>query len=202
MQLGLPRVVQALGNASPPVSVKLEELGTPDILRRVREGPLHAGLIAGTAAGREFDLLPVARLRFLVMAPRGLLRGRGEHIDLAELDGLTLLSPAAQEPAHQPLLDAIREHASIRVQDAFGIDTIRALVSGGVGVSLAPRLPGSPRPETVEMFATDPPLPDVQVSLATLTSDRSRPVAVLRRLVAEHMVSTNPPAHEELEPAV
>lgn len=192
MRLGLPRVVQALASATPPVAVHLEELGSPEIVRRLREGRLDAGLIAGTVAGRELDLRPIVSLRFAVMAPRGFLRGREGRVALADLEGVTVLSPVAHEPAHGPLIDAIREHADIQVQDAFGIDTIRALVSGGVGVSLTPRMAASAPAETLELLETDPPLPEVPIGLATQRLDRSKPVTALRRLVSMHMTSADP----------
>jgi len=181
LRFGLPELVQGLQATEPPIAVMLEELGTPAITKRLLAGELDGGFVAGDDLDPRLTVTPITRLEFVIAVPDDHQRS-GAKIKLATLNGANLISPVAQEPSHQQLIDAIREQAAITIQDAFGIDTIRSLVGAGLGVSLVPK--GSLEPATpgIRLLAPDPPLPSIQVGIATRTADESRQANAVRSI--------------------
>jgi DNA-binding transcriptional LysR family regulator len=146
---------------------------------------VDGGFVAGEDHDPRLTVTAITCLEFAVAAPESSKRS-GSKIKLATLDGANLISPVAQEPSHQQLIDAIREHGAITIQDAFGIDTIRSLVGAGLGFSLAPK--GSIEPSTpgIRLLEPDPPLPSIQVGIATRTADESRQAKAVRS-IAQHL---------------
>jgi len=102
----LDRVLGALADLVPGLTVELEYARTQARLDRVRGGQLHATFVRGIAASPELRMVPVWEDRILAALPAGHgLAASGDAVDIAGLAPLSLR--LADRPVNPPLFDQV-----------------------------------------------------------------------------------------------
>lgn len=144
----LPHVVPALHDRFPRLELLLAEEKTDTLLERLRQGELDAGVLALPVDDHQLACAPLFREDFVLAAPVGHPIAAGEEpVESAVLGGeddILLL-----EEGHclrDQALDVCRvAGASERIGfRATSLETLRQMVSAGVGVTLLPELSVQP----------------------------------------------------------
>lgn len=175
----LPKLVKAVHDRFPRVSLELDEALTHDLIARLNQGSLDIILAPGRVPGYSVTPVPLGRVEFTWMA--------GPQIELPEGP----LTPRQLQA--YPIIALSREsyhHTSIedwfRAGDAFcrRIDTCKSfgvaasLASAGLGVTLLPpRIHGEGIARgSLKVIRTNPPFPAVEFT-ATSAADSMHPIA-------------------------
>lgn len=160
----LPHVLPGVRQRFPRLELLLVEEKTDQILARLRDGRLDAGILALPVHDEQLHAEPLFDEPFVLAVPRGhaLARRRALHpADLRDLDLLLLeeghcLRDQALDVCH---LAGAGEREGFR---ATSLETLRQMVAAGVGVTLLPVLAVQPpvpvSPDIVLLpFEGDPP---------------------------------------------
>lgn len=151
-----PRAVARFRAKSPDVSVRLEDMSSLTQLERVRAGRLDVAFARLPIAG---DLRSVTVLsdRLAVALPRGRETPGDESMVGAWLDTLSLIRlSTARGPGLagqiSRFLGGIGAAPAI-VQEADDLQTVLALVAGGIGAAIVPRSAENIAPPSVHLIA-------------------------------------------------
>lgn len=160
----LPHVLPGIRERFPRLELLLVEEKTDQILARLRDGRLDAGILALPLHDDQLHAEPLFDEPFVLAVPRAHpIAGHGtlRTGDLADLDLLLLeeghcLRDQALDVCH---LAGAGERAGFR---ATSLETLRQMVAAGVGVTLLPLLavqpPVPPSPDVALVpFAGEPP---------------------------------------------
>ena len=160
----LPHVVPRLRERFPRLELLLVEEKTDQILARLRDGRLDAGLLALPLHDEQLHIEPLFDEPFLLAVPRQHPLASRTSLALADLDDAHLLLLEEGHCLRDQALDVCRL-AGADERDGFratSLETLRQMVAAGVGITLLP------------MLAVQPPVP-VSPDIALLPFDGDAP---------------------------
>lgn len=181
----LPHVVGAIRQRFPNLELLLVEEKTDEVVQRLRDGRLDAGILAVPIHEPNLVSESLFDEDFLLAMPRG--HAMATTSDPVAVEALGTENMLLLEEGHCLRDQALRvcaltgatEHRGFR---ATSLETLRQMVAAGVGMTLLPELallpPVTPSPDVVlRRFADQPP----QRSIAMFW----RPTSVLRTILPE-----------------
>jgi LysR family hydrogen peroxide-inducible transcriptional activator len=145
----LPHVVPGLRKRFPRLELLLVEEKTDQILARLRDGRLDAGLLALPIHDDQLHVEPLFDEPFLLAVPRQHDLARQPSLRVDDLDNHHLLLLEEGHCLRDQALDVCRM-AGADERDGFratSLETLRQMVAAGVGITLLP------------MLAVQPPVP-------------------------------------------
>lgn len=145
----LPHVVPALRRRFPRLELLLVEEKTDQILARLRDGRLDAGLLALPIHDEQLHVEPLFDEPFLLAVPQQHPLASQHSLDVSDLDHQHLLLLEEGHCLRDQALDVCRM-AGADERDGFratSLETLRQMVAAGVGITLLP------------MLAVQPPVP-------------------------------------------
>jgi LysR family hydrogen peroxide-inducible transcriptional activator len=145
----LPHVVPRLRERFPRLELLLVEEKTDQILARLRDGRLDAGLLALPVHDEQLHIEPLFDEPFVLAVPRPHALARRDALDMRDLDRTHLLLLEEGHCLRDQALDVCRLSGADE-RDGFratSLETLRQMVAAGVGITLLP------------MLAVQPPVP-------------------------------------------
>lgn len=137
----LPDSLSSFLQRHPQVSISLEEHTSPHVLMAVARGEVEVGVVAGTIADAEVELIPYRADRLVLIAPV-------DHPLAAHLSSLfaqvldypfvMLHSGSAIHTFTMNAAAALGRHLEVRIQ-VRSFEAVCRMVSAGVGIGLVPR---------------------------------------------------------------
>lgn len=152
----LPHVVPGLRKRFPRLELLLVEEKTDQILARLRDGRLDAGLLALPIHDDQLHVEPLFDEPFLLAVPQEHPMAGRDSLDLHDLDDQHLLLLEEGHCLREQALDVCRL-AGADERDGFratSLETLRQMVASGVGITLLPMLSVQP---------PVPPSPDIHL---------------------------------------
>lgn len=152
----LPHVVPNLRRRFPRLELLLVEEKTDQILARLRDGRLDAGVLALPIHDDQLHVEPLFDEPFLLAVPQQHPMAARDVLDLGDLDDQHLLLLEEGHCLRDQALDVCRMSGADE-RDGFratSLETLRQMVAAGVGITLLP------------MLAVQPPVPaspDIQL---------------------------------------
>ena len=150
----LPHVLPDLRKRFPRLELLLVEEKTDQILARLRDGRLDAGILALPLHDEQLHVEPLFDEPFLLAVPRGHAMAGQESLELDQLDDQHLLLLEEGHCLRDQALDVCRMSGADE-RDGFratSLETLRQMVASGVGITLLPVLAVQP---------PVPPSPDI-----------------------------------------
>ena len=184
----LPKLVCAVRERYPGVTLKLDMSLTRALIDRLREGRLDLAIVAGHIAEPDFLAESLGHDEFVWMASPSLAIP-GKALGPRELLRWPILS-LSEDSFHYPVLERwFRDGGAIFRSTAScnNMNVIAALTAAGAGVSLLPRncYRAEIAARRLRVLKTRPPLPAVEFSLIH-RPDRHHPlIAPIARLAKE-----------------
>lgn len=153
----LPHVLPGLREHFPRLELLLVEEKTDQILARLRDGRLDAGILALPVHDEQLHVEPLFDEPFVLAVPRQHAMASKASLQMRELDGQHLLLLEEGHCLRDQALDVCHmtgadERNGFR---ATSLETLRQMVASGVGITLLP------------MLSVQPPVP-VSADLALL----------------------------------
>lgn len=153
----LPHVLPGLREHFPRLELLLVEEKTDQILARLRDGRLDAGILAMPVHDEQLHVEPLFDEPFVLAVPRSHAMASKTSLQMRELDGQHLLLLEEGHCLRDQALDVCHmtgadERNGFR---ATSLETLRQMVASGVGITLLP------------MLSVQPPVP-VSADLALL----------------------------------
>lgn len=142
----LPHVVPALRKRFPRLELLLVEEKTDQILARLRDGRLDAGLLALPIHDDQLHVEPLFKEPFLLAVPQRHPLARRPSLTVDELGHQHLLLLEEGHCLRDQALDVCRT-AGASERDGFratSLETLRQMVAAGVGITLLPVLAVQP----------------------------------------------------------
>lgn len=152
----LPHVVPALRERFPRLELLLVEEKTDQILARLRDGRLDAGILALPVHDDQLHVEPLFDEPFVLAVPRDHALAGGEALEVSDLDRQHLLLLEEGHCLRDQALDVCRLAGADERDDfrATSLETLRQMVAAGVGITLLPVLAVQP---------PVPPSPDIRL---------------------------------------
>nr|WP_272951476.1 MULTISPECIES: LysR substrate-binding domain-containing protein [Sinorhizobium] len=187
----MPRVIKAVGDKAPGVSLLLHEMLTIEQIEALTAGRTELGLIRLPRERERLELQCIQRERFVLALHVGHPLEQKENIGIEDLDGesFVMYSPADGWYTYE-ILAPLFTYAKVRpkfVQYLGQTHTILALVSAGVGCALVPRSSQVIGLPNIVFRPID--LPEearVEVFLAWRRGNDSPVVEMARNVIVEH----------------
>ena len=136
----LPRLLKDLRQRFPRLEITVTTGNTADIVKAIEENVLDVGLVTLPAAGRAFDITPVLKDEFVVIAPPGLkLPARVTAAALATHPVL-LFEPGGNT---RKITDEWLAASGVALQPVMSlgsVEAIKALVAAGLGCAILPAM--------------------------------------------------------------
>src|SRR5690606_23010211 len=142
----LPHVLPAVRERFPRLELLLVEEKTDQILARLRDGRLDAGILALPLHDDQLHVEPLFDEPFLLAVPRGHAMAGQDSLDLRQLDDQHLLLLEEGHCLRDQALDVCRLSGADE-RDGFratSLETLRQMVASGVGITLLPVLAVQP----------------------------------------------------------
>jgi len=142
----LPHVLPAVRERFPRLELLLVEEKTDQILARLRDGRLDAGVLALPLHDEQLHVEPLFDEPFLLAVPRGHAMAGQDSLDLRQLDDQHLLLLEEGHCLRDQALDVCRLSGADE-RDGFratSLETLRQMVASGVGITLLPVLAVQP----------------------------------------------------------
>ncbi|MGH8073292.1 MAG: LysR substrate-binding domain-containing protein [Lysobacter sp.] len=142
----LPHVLPAVRQRFPRLELLLVEEKTDQILARLRDGRLDAGVLALPLHDEQLHVEPLFDEPFLLAVPRGHAMAGQDSLDLRQLDDQHLLLLEEGHCLRDQALDVCRMSGADE-RDGFratSLETLRQMVASGVGITLLPVLAVQP----------------------------------------------------------
>ena len=142
----LPHVLPDLRKRFPRLELLLVEEKTDQILARLRDGRLDAGILALPLHDEQLHVEPLFDEPFLLAVPRGHAMAGQESLELDQLDDQHLLLLEEGHCLRDQALDVCRMSGADE-RDGFratSLETLRQMVASGVGITLLPVLAVQP----------------------------------------------------------
>jgi LysR family hydrogen peroxide-inducible transcriptional activator len=166
----LPHVVPRARERFPRLEMLLVEEKTEEILRRLRDGRLDVGILAQPIHDDRLRCEPLFEEDFLLAVPRGHRLASLEEATSESIAGESLL---LLEEGHclrdQALAVCAMSGASERSGfKATSLETLRQMVSAGVGITLLPELavqPPVPTSEDIQLIRFAEPVPRRRIAM-------------------------------------
>jgi DNA-binding transcriptional LysR family regulator len=136
----LPRILKDLRQRFPLLEITVTTGNTADIVKAIDDNVLDVGLVTLPAAGRAFDITPVLKDEFVVIAPRELkLPARVTAAALATVPVL-LFEPGGNTRKITDEWLAASGVALKPVMSLGSVEAIKALVAAGLGCAILPAM--------------------------------------------------------------
>lgn len=166
----LPHVLPAIRERFPRLEILLYELKTQEVLERLREGKLDAGILALPIPDEGFEQRELFEEPFMLALPRNHPLVDKPDLTLEDLrEGPVLLLEDGHCLRDQALevcqMVGAREKSGFR---ATSLETLRQMVASGIGVTLLPTLsvkPPVPRTERLVLRRFPDPAPSRKLAL-------------------------------------
>ncbi|HVR81060.1 MAG TPA: DNA-binding transcriptional regulator OxyR [Luteimonas sp.] len=160
----LPHVLPGLRKRFPRLELLLVEEKTDQILARLRDGHLDAGLLALPIHDDQLHIEPLFDEPFVLAVPQTHALAKKASLDLRDLDHQHLLLLEEGHCLRDQALD-VCHMAGADERDGFratSLETLRQMVAAGVGITLLPVLAVQPPVSTSDdihllPFRGDPP---------------------------------------------
>ena len=138
----LPYIMQPISSAFPRLTIYLVEKQTDSIVRRLEKGNLDATILALPIAREDFVTLPLFKEDFMLAVPKHHALSRRKTIRQTELANQNLL---LLEDGHCLRDQALAVCQATKANElnnfrATSLETLRHMVSNGVGMTLIPKL--------------------------------------------------------------
>lgn len=137
----LPDSLSTFLQRHPQVSISLEEHTSPQVLMAVARGEVEVGVVAGTIADAEVELLPYRADRLVLIAPADhplATRGSSLFAQVLDYPFVMLHSGSAIHTFTMNAAAALGRHLEVRIQ-VRSFEAVCRMVSAGVGIGLVPR---------------------------------------------------------------
>jgi len=137
----LPDSLSSFLQRHPQVSISLEEHTSPQVLMAVARGEVEVGVVAGTIADAEVELIPYRADRLVLIAPADHpLAASASSLFAQVLDYpfVMLHSGSAIHTFTMNAAAALGRHLEVRIQ-VRSFEAVCRMVSAGVGIGLVPR---------------------------------------------------------------
>jgi len=184
----LPHVLPAVRARFPRLELLLVEEKTDQVLARLRDGRLDAGILALPLQEESLHVEPLFDEPFVLAVPRGHPLAGRSALSVAELDVHPLLLLEEGHCLRDQALEVCRLSGAAE-RDGFratSLETLRHMVAAGVGVTLLPALavqpPVPPSPD-IALVPFKRPAPHRRLAMAWRRS--SAMDGFLRQLAAE-----------------
>lgn len=142
----LPHVLPGLRKRFPRLELLLVEEKTDQILARLRDGRLDAGVLALPLHDEQLHVEPLFDEPFLLAVPRQHPMAQRKSLQVSDLDEQHLLLLEEGHCLRDQALDVCRL-AGADERDGFratSLETLRQMVASGVGITLLPMLSVQP----------------------------------------------------------
>ncbi|MDA9689356.1 hydrogen peroxide-inducible genes activator [Betaproteobacteria bacterium] len=165
----LPKIVRVIFDAVPNMPLVLNEDFTTAILEKLRNGSLDAGILAEPFDMHGLNCVALYDEDFVVAVPRDHKFSSRKYISSEDLANETMLLLGVGHCFRDQVLDVCPEAArySVNAQgiqrtfEGSSLETIRYMVSSGLGITLLPRmaLEALTKDETIKLlkFKNTPP---------------------------------------------
>ncbi len=137
----LPDSLSTFLQRHPQVSISLEEHTSPQVLMAVARGEVEVGVVAGTIADAEVELIPYRADRLVLIAPADHpLAAHASSLFAQVLDYpfVMLHSGSAIHTFTMNAAAALGRHLEVRIQ-VRSFEAVCRMVSAGVGIGMVPR---------------------------------------------------------------
>ena len=137
----LPDSLSSFLQRHPQVSISLEEHTSPHVLMAVARGEVEVGVVAGTIADAEVELIPYRADRLVLIAPAD--HPLAAHVSslfaqVLDYPFVMLHSGSAIHTFTMNAAAALGRHLEVRIQ-VRSFEAVCRMVSAGVGIGLVPR---------------------------------------------------------------
>ncbi len=160
----LPHVLPQLRAHFPKLTLLLTEDKTENLLHGLREGKLDAAILAMPVHDNQLAHAPLFEEDFVLAVPADHALGRRKRASLADLHERELLLLEDGHCLRDQALDLCQTAGATEMQGfrATSLETLRAMVASGVGITLLPALSVAPPVPTSDQirllrFADKPP---------------------------------------------
>ena len=137
----LPDSLSTFLQRHPQVSISLEEHTSPQVLMAVARGEVEVGVVAGTIADAEVELIPYRADRLVLIAPAD--HPLAAHVSslfaqVLDYPFVMLHSGSAIHTFTMNAAAALGRHLEVRIQ-VRSFEAVCRMVSAGVGIGMVPR---------------------------------------------------------------
>lgn len=138
----LPEVLPDLHQRHPSLRLYLREGTADDILHRLEEGDLDLLIYPIPIKRRGLSAAPLFREPLWLALPRGHPLGEKTHLELADLQGLTVLALEPGHSLHKKVVALCRDYGATPLLDfaTTSLDTLRQMAVMDMGVTFLPAL--------------------------------------------------------------
>ena len=197
----LPDLIPALHQVAPSLTLYIEESMTALLADYLKYGTVDAAIVALPFNIPGIDTLALYGEVFEVVVPKGHPWALRKHINTLEIGSEEVLVLKAGNCFREQVLDACPEisHTDASMRQGHSIETIRAMVASGYGISVLPKsaLSALYQSDMVVSIPFEKPPPLRRVAMAWRRS--SAPEQVIDAL-AQAVQSMNKPAYQVLGP--
>ena len=137
----LPDSLSSFLQRHPQVSISLEEHTSPQVLMAVARGEVEVGVVAGTIADAEVELIPYRADRLVLIAPVDhplAIHVSSLFAQVLDYPFVMLHSGSAIHTFTMNAAAALGRHLEVRIQ-VRSFEAVCRMVSAGVGIGLVPR---------------------------------------------------------------
>ena len=138
----LPKVLAPLRATFPNLRIQLTEAQTANISRMLKQGDLDATLLALPLGEENITEFPLFDEPFVLAVPPGHAKARLSQVTTKDLEGEEVLLLEDGHCFRDQALEVCQAHRGIESKSysATSLETLRQLVTAGVGVTLIPQL--------------------------------------------------------------
>ena len=184
----LPHVVPRVRQRFPQLTLLLTEDKTEALLRGLREGRLDAAVMAWPVHDAQLAHADLFEEDFLLALPIGHPLGKRKRIEVSALSRSELLLLEDGHCLREQALDVCQMAGAIETRGfrATSLETLRAMVAAGVGITLLPALavaPPVPTSEHLQLLRFSGDVPHRRIALFWRRSSALGPF--LERLARE-----------------
>lgn len=138
----LPKLIQPWQQQAPKLSLRLSEGFTQELIEQLHNGKLDAAIIALPFAGvDDFTAWQLYREDFVVALPEQHVLAQQSHLSIESIQAEPLLILAQGHCFRHHVLASLHNTQPWQALiESSSLETLRAMVAGGLGVTLLPQL--------------------------------------------------------------
>ncbi len=180
----VPELLKRFKDAFPKVRVQMQECFSNDQVSSLLSGELDVGFIGRHSLAPGLGFSRLASYPYVLALSDHHPLARQKKIRLEQLDGLTLITPSAREPLHQAFVKRVSDSgATLKVQEAFGVDVVLNFVAAGMGVAFIPAAVCQTRRSGLVYRSLDPTLESLELGITWRNGEPMKFVMELLGLV-------------------
>jgi DNA-binding transcriptional LysR family regulator len=184
----LPRLVKAIHEKYPRITLELDEALTQDLIDRLNQGSLDLILAAGTVPGYSFTPVSLGTVDFAWMAsyslklPKGVLTPR-------DLQNHPIIALSRESYHHKSIEDWFQFGGAIgqRIDTCKSLSVAASLASAGLGLALLPprSYARQIKSKQLRIVPTDPSFPPVEFTATCSVESMQRTTLKIAQLASE-----------------